>query len=225
MKNLRIYQIGTNADKNDVSYLPFDVAVEKNGSIDPTIYKKVFTGDLSAANNLEDVFKELNTVGHPLLRGHSLSVSDVVVNDDGAFYCDSFGFRKIEFDEAYTIKDMNLHRVVYVEPGHEAFVTEIGADLESEQAAVCGWIELIYNDDGTIIVGNEEAKLIGMQGNRHLDHGGIIAGPFFVIGDDGENFRSLDDEEVDKYLRKYATPENISQEEVQADVGFTIMTW
>lgn len=224
MKNVRIYQIDQKKDIDDVAFVDYAHAT-RFSDINPEIYERVFIGDLATVQSLDDVFEELNITRNPLVRGHSLSVSDVVVNDEGAFYCDSFGFQRIEFDETKAYKDPSLHRVVYVEPGREPFVTEIGADLDSEQAAVYGWIELIYNEDDTIIVGNEEAKLIGMAGNRHLDYGGIIAGPFFIIGDAGEDFRSLDDEEVDKYMRKYATPENITQEEVQADMGYSITVW
>ena len=114
---------------------------------------------------------------------------------------------------------MNGYRVVYVEPGKPAVEKKIGSKLEDLQEAVGGLIECIYaHDDGTLIVGNDEAKLLG---NRRLDSGSIIAGPFFVIGEAGENFRSLTDEEVSRYLQIYAEPHQISQREVQADMGFT----
>ena len=114
---------------------------------------------------------------------------------------------------------MNQYRVVYVEPGKPAVEKQIGSKLEDLQEAVGGLIECIYaHDDGTLIVGNDEAKLLGMEGNRRLDSGSIIAGPFFVIGEAGENFRSLTDEEVSRYLQIYAEPHQISQREVQADI-------
>ena len=70
---------------------------------------------------------------------------------------------------------------------------------------------------------NEEAKLIGMEGNRYLDDGhSIIAGPFFVCGLTEDDFRGLTEEEVQKYMNKYAEPEIISQEEVEADTGFML---
>ena len=114
------------------------------------------------------------------------------------------------------------YRVVYVEPGKPAIEKEIGTKLEDLQTAVGGLIECIYSHhDDTIIVANDEAKLIGMEGNRRLDNGSIIAGPFFVIGDGGENFRSLTDAEVSRYVQQYAEPQQISQAEVQRDMGFT----
>ena len=74
-------------------------------------------------------------------------------------------------------------------------------------------------------MGNDEAKLIGMEGNRHFDDGySIIAGPFFVCGLTENDFRGLTDEEVVKYMDKFAEPEDISQDEVQADTGFIFYT-
>lgn len=114
------------------------------------------------------------------------------------------------------------YRVVFVEPGKPAVEKEIGTKLEDLQAEVGGLIECIYShNDGTIIVANDEAKLIGMEGNRRLGNGSIIAGPFFLIGDAGEEFRSLTDAEVSWYLQQYAEPRQIPEREVQADMGFT----
>lgn len=116
----------------------------------------------------------------------------------------------------------STYRVVYVEPGKPACVREIGTELEDIQEAVGGGLfECVYpHEDNTVLVCNDEGKLLGMEGNRRLDTGSIIAGPFFVIGDAGENFRSLTDEEVETYLQKYAEPEIITQHEVQQDMGW-----
>lgn len=116
-----------------------------------------------------------------------------------------------------------LMRVVYVEPNKAPRVMEMLHTLEAEQNAVGGLIELVYNDDNTAIVCNDEGKLIGMEGNRRLGNGTIIAGPFFVVGLTEDDFRSLTDEEVVKYMNQFAEPEHISQEEVESDMGFTII--
>lgn len=70
---------------------------------------------------------------------------------------------------------------------------------------------------------NEEAKLEGMDGNRRFGSS-IIAGPFFVVGLTEDDFRSLSDSEVMRYMDRFKEPEQISQEEVQGDMGFTIIT-
>lgn len=125
------------------------------------------------------------------------------------------------------MENPETYRVVYVEPGKAACEKWIGTELEDLQAAVGdGPIECVYpHADRTLLVCNDESKLRGMEGNRKLDTGSIIAGPFFVIGDAGENFRSLTDAEVNRYLQMYAEPHQISQEEVQADMGWIFFSF
>ena len=63
-----------------------------------------------------------------------------------------------------------------------------------------------------------------MEGNRIVNLGNtIIAGPFFVCGLTEDDFRSLTDEEVTKYMDKFAVPDQIGQDEVEADIGFTFI--
>lgn len=98
-------------------------------------------------------------------------------------------------------------RVVIVEPGKAAYESEIENSLNAEQEIVGGYIEVVYNDDDTIIICNEEGKLQGLKGNRHLDNGtSIIAGTFFIVGDGGEDFRSLTDEETENIYTSMFSP-------------------
>lgn len=119
----------------------------------------------------------------------------------------------------------DILKIVMVEPGKPAYAAEIPNRLHAEQQAVGGLIDLVYMGDGTILVCNDEGKLIGMEGNRRLDNGTIIAGPFFIVGDDGENFRSLTDAETEKYLHRFAQPEEIPQAEVKQDMGFFFISF
>ncbi len=117
-------------------------------------------------------------------------------------------------------------KVVMVKPNKPAYVTEIENDLKSIQLAVDGLFQIIsYLKDATM-VGNDEAKLLGMDGNRRFGKS-IVAGPFFICGteinEDGEkDFCSLSDELCEKYVRQFAVPEHITQEEVQADMKWTV---
>lgn len=221
--NIKIYQINYERDKNRVKFLHYKHldSFQDTKDIDASLYDEVFNGDVDCSG-LEEVFQKFNTEGHPLHRGHSLSVSDIVTTEDGAYYCDSVGFQKVDFDESLTQKPDNLMRIVYVEPHRTPYISEIEHSLEAEQKAVGGLIEILGNDDGTLIVTNEESKLHGMEGNRYLDDGhSIIAGPFFVCGAAGDDFRGLTDEEVVKYMDRFKEPEDISQDEVESDMGIT----
>ena len=120
------------------------------------------------------------------------------------------------------MNEENKLRVVMVEPGKPAYETEIDNTLEAEQKAVGGYIEVVPFGDGKLLICNEEGKLSGMQGNRRLSKD-IIAGPFFIVGEDGDEFRSLTDEETKENLKRFAEPEDISQEEVENAMSAGIM--
>ena len=115
--------------------------------------------------------------------------------------------------------------VVMVEPHKAPYVAKIDDELSALQKAVGGYIEPVYNGDGTIIVCNEEGKLKGLEGNRRIRGGAsVIAGTFFVVGDDGENFRSLNESEVVRYMERFKEVEKILQDEVEADMGITFIS-
>ncbi len=118
----------------------------------------------------------------------------------------------------------DTYRVVVVEPGKPAYEKQIGTDYHDLCNEVHGLIECVnYHGDGTLIICNDDGKLLGMEGNRRFRNGAVIAGPFVVIGTAGEDFRSLTDREVRKYLQEYAQPHQISRQEVRRDMGWTII--
>ena len=223
---IKIYQINPDRDTNRVAHIRLSELERFQGSPDvqASIYDEVFNAVIDQ-DDLEDIFFLFNTDGHPLYRGGSMKVSDVVVTEEGAFYCDSVGFKPVTFDESQTQKPDNLLKVVYVEPGKPPYEAEILHTLEAQQKAVGGFIEPVYLEDDITLVGNEESKLIGMPGNRRLDSGSIIAGPFYLVGDAGDDFRSLTDEEAQRMMKRFEQPEDISPEEVEADTGFYFISF
>lgn len=217
----KIYQINMDRDKNRVKFESLEMMEFHHGAaiIDPSIYDEVFNAEIDETN-LEAIYQRFNTAGHPLHRGHSLSVSDVVVNDNGAFFCDSFGFQPIAFDESQTQKPDNLMRIVYVEPHKAPYIAEIAHTLEAEQRAVEGQIEHVENGDGTCLMVNAWSKVLDMEPNRSIfGDSDTIFGPFFICGEDGESYRSLTDEEVVKYMDQFAQSEDTGLEEAEADQG------
>lgn len=105
-------------------------------------------------------------------------------------------------------------KVIIVEPHKKARVEEIGRELEDLQQIVGGWIEAIYPfDDPVALVCNDEGKMNGSELNRALydDRGqvyDIICGTFFICGLGLEDFDSLTDDLVKKYLKRFGKPED-----------------
>ena len=110
-------------------------------------------------------------------------------------------------------------RILMVEPQKAPYEASVPHELTAMQQTVGGLIEVVRNGDGTLLVCNEEGKLLGMEGNRRIP-GDVLAGPFFVVGDAGETFRSLTEEELERYKKRFAEIEYISPQEVQAATGF-----
>lgn len=222
---LRVFQINPDRDEHRLRFERLaDVREFQGGErIDASLYDEVFRGEVDC-ETLEHAYALFNLVPPPLHRGHSMSVSDVIQTEEGCYYCDAVGFEKVDFDLSLTHKQDNLLRIVMVEPGLPAYESEIENRLEALQRAVGGNMEItspFYREDGTVIVSNDEAKLIGMPGNRTIG-GRLYAGPFFLVGDDrnGE-LQSLTDEQVEKYCGLFQTPELYTQEEVEESIGFT----
>lgn len=68
-------------------------------SVEAANYERIYSAPLQKADTLEDIYTRFN-IDHPEdFKGHSLSVSDVVVlhqsGNDRAFYVDSFGFSEV----------------------------------------------------------------------------------------------------------------------------------
>ena len=105
-------------------------------------------------------------------------------------------------------------RVVYCEPGCMARIIELGTGLNELQKAVGGSIEPYYglDDPGCCLVCDEEGKYDGALPNRAVkDKAGkivdVIFGPFFICDCRGEEFASLSDEQIDRYLDQFRYPE------------------
>ena len=216
---LKIYQLNPEQDPDRLRFLAF----KQIDKVDPTMYFKALDAEVDV-KELEEAFLKFNNEGHPLHNGRSMSVSDIVVTDEGSFYCDTFGFKKTEFDET-KVDTSDLIKVLFVQPHKEPYEAEIPDTLEAKQKAVGGYIEYVYNTDETALVCDEEAKLKNKVGNRYLDGGGIIAGNFLVVGLGDEDCRSLTDEEAQKYKEKYSDAPQITPEETAADVGFSFISF
>ena len=104
-------------------------------------------------------------------------------------------------------------KVVLVESGKTARITEIGESLKELQEIVGGPIEVIPFEDA-LIVANEEGKIRELALNRAIKNGNevadIIAGTFFICRENEGDFASLDDGEAAYYKHVFYYPEVFS---------------
>ena len=214
---MRIYQVDPKKDQSERYHNELSRA-------DPSIYTKVQDAEVNVETLLEahDLFTTVDP--HPLYSGLAMSCGDVVAVKAGSYIWEGRqGFRKIDFDES-RVSTKDQIKVLFVQPHEKPYIAEIPNTLEAKQRAVGGYIEYVYNADDTALIGDEEAKIKCREGNRYLDGGGVIAGDFLVVGLTEEGCRSLTEEEIEKYSEKYREAPDISQEETEADVGFTMIS-
>ena len=211
-------------DTENALFIGFDFA-EKHGGVDPLTYSCVFDGNLDFSD-IEEVYALCNAE-HPIgYYGHSLSVSDIVETGDGCYFCDSIGFKKLADFDSGNAQPLIGKRMLIVEPYKAPYEAVIPDNLESLQDAVGGYIEITYPfEDNAVVISNEESKLIGMDGNRRVN-GQVYAGLMLISADDGSGeLTDLTDEQITKYTEMFRYPEEISQEEVENDTGFTFYSF
>ena len=226
---IKIYQIEHDLDKSGVRYESYKETLKLQGEIKPSIYRQVYGGEVGC-NDLEGVFNKFNTDYAPGYFTESMSVSNVVEICDGdlkgAYFVDSYGFEKIEFDAEQAISD-DIIKVLIIEPKKEPYEAEILNEYQAMKSAVDGPIEAVHLfEDNAFIYCNDEYRLRNFEGNRYIE-GVPFAGNIMIIGDkgNGENC-SLTDSQIQQYTELYREPDlSITQEILEEDMGMTFMTW
>lgn len=140
--------------------------------------------------------------------------AEQIVNDSwyrGEHILDADNFDGVVFDAIETQPEKI--KVVLLEPNKVASVAEIDATLEGMQSVVGGLIEPgYYFEEPVCVVLNEEGKVTGLDLNRGVYDENkklidIIAGTAFICDCSGENFGSLNDEQIKKYSKMFRYPE------------------
>ena len=94
-----IYQLKDGDGMRDYHFEPYDRLQAAGLSVEAANYNLIYTAELTPGTSLEDIYTRFN-IDHPKdFKGHSLSVSDIVVlhqnGQDTAHYVDSFGYKEV----------------------------------------------------------------------------------------------------------------------------------
>ena len=109
-----IYQVPAGPEGRDFRFRSYEELQAAGLAVDRKNYELVYTAPLDGKTTLENIYRTFNTDDRPAdYRGHSLSVSDVVVINRGgkkeAHYCDSIGFTPVpEFMRESPIKTAEM---------------------------------------------------------------------------------------------------------------------
>ena len=153
-----IYQLKHGDETRDLRFEPYDRLQATGNVVDKANYELVYSAELTPGTYLEDIYTRFN-IDHPKdFKGHSLSVSDVVVlhqnGQDTAHYVDSFGYKSVpEFlqeQKQLTPDELETGETIKT-PRGTFYVT----DMSHEQMEAAGYGFHHQSDDGKyLIMGN-----------------------------------------------------------------------
>ena len=94
-----IYQLKDTEEARDIHFMGMDYLESKGVVVKKENYDLLYTAPLEEGTSLEDIYTRFNIDRPADFRGHSLSVSDVVVlhqnGENTSHYVDSFGYREV----------------------------------------------------------------------------------------------------------------------------------
>ena len=153
-----IYQLKHGDETRDLRFEPYDRLQATGNIVDRANYELIYSAELTPGTSLEDIYTRFN-IDHPKdFKGHSLSVSDVVVlhqnGQDTAHYVDSFGYKSVpEFlqeQKQLTPDELETGETIKT-PRGTFYVT----DMSREQMEAAGYGFHHQSDDGKyLIMGN-----------------------------------------------------------------------
>lgn len=111
-KQFGIYQITAREPEHDYRFMGLDYVQKKGITVARADYDLIYTAPLTEKDTLDGIYERFNIQRPADFTGHSLSVSDVVVLNDGstvkAYYVDSIGFA--ELPGFFKERNMNLQK-------------------------------------------------------------------------------------------------------------------
>ena len=111
-KQFGIYQITERDPEHDYRFMGLDYVEKKGMTVARADYDLIYAAPLTEKDTLDGIYERFNIQRPADFMGHSLSVSDVVVLNDGstvkAYYVDSIGFA--ELPEFFKERSMDLQK-------------------------------------------------------------------------------------------------------------------
>ena len=111
-KQFGIYQITERDPEHDYRFMGLDYVEKKGMTVARADYDLIYAAPLTEKDTLDGIYERFNIQRPADFTGHSLSVSDVVVLNDGstvkAYYVDSIGFA--ELPDFFKERNMDLQK-------------------------------------------------------------------------------------------------------------------
>lgn len=191
-----IYQIKDNSEERGYRFMGLDFVTSHGMAVDAADYDFIYGGHLSGEETLDSLYEKFN-LNHPAgYKGHSLSVSDVVVMQrDGqtkAYYVDSFGFKELP-----DFVRQRLHEAEMNRKREDSAVTLDTSGIEIEQheglwhtadkREIADEIFYLmehneYGDSVAAVIVNADGELVAQELENGFDRGAMEAIHEYLAG-------------------------------------------
>lgn len=211
---IRVFQIDHEKDSKNLAFMDHEYT-RSHGGVDPSAYSQVYGGTVNC-DNLESVFVLCNSENTPPgYLGESISVGNVIEicdgKDKGFYFCDSVGFKPIDFDITQTDHE-DMMKILVVENDKEPYTAEIRKDIGAMQSVVGGSIEPIHFEpkDDAVVWCNDEFLLNRSAPNRMVGNC-LVHGTFYISGNCQNEYGewdscSLTDKQIEQYSKMFEYP-------------------
>ncbi|HGS9905380.1 TPA: antirestriction protein ArdA [Clostridioides difficile] len=169
-----IYQLKRGDETRDFRFEPYDRLQGAGLRVEAANYDLIYTAPLTPDMTLESIWEKFN-IDHPKdFKGHSLSVSDVVVlhqnGQDTAHYVDSFGYKQVpEFLQEQT-KQLTPDELTTGEkiqtPRGNFYVTA----MSREQIEAAGYGFHHQSDDGKYLIMGNGTRAFAISAEQPENH-------------------------------------------------------
>lgn len=216
-----IYQIDPDKDQHRIAFCSLEELMKFQGSdrVESGIYNRVFQGIVDCST-LDGVYYKFNSDPPEGYTGSPLTISDVVhvihsqPVEPGFYFCEKFGYKRIDFEPEKTQDMTHAISVLLLEPGKVAKPTLVNNTLKDMQQLVGGHIEVLSLPGGCQLVCNEDGKFLTLPQNRALkDKAGkvvdVLVGTCFICGAKGDEFISLTPDQMKQFKKEFQYPQKL----------------
>ena len=183
-----VYQLQGGDKTLDLRFEPLDSIRAMGHTVDAANYELVYAAPFKPGESLETIYRDLNLYRPDDFRGHSLSVSDVVVirenGRDTAHYCDRLGFAQVpeflgEKQKELTPADRETGETVRTPRG-----TFCVTDMSREQMEAAGYGLHHQSEDGRHLIMTNGSQAFAIRAEQALEQENPLRTAEMTLEDD-----------------------------------------
>ena len=168
-KQFGIYQITARDPEHDYRFMNLDFVKRHGMEVNRADYELVYTEPLTEKDTLEAIYERFNIQRPTDFTGHSLSVSDVVVLNDGksikACYVDSIGFA--ELPDFFKERKMDLKKETILDGCAGTWMATEECVVESQHFFLMQ--HEVYKEKAPNVIVDASGKLVSTEIRKGLD--------------------------------------------------------